>query len=83
MANVFPLLGVDNQGGYGVVHTMRIKRFNHILSTIELVGNTPTTYNKWETCNQCSMEVLVYSCEHLGVIKFFAIHAKTMKVYTL
>jgi hypothetical protein len=41
MANVFPLLGRDNHGGYGVVHKMRIERFNHIPSTIELAGNTP------------------------------------------
>jgi hypothetical protein len=83
MANVFPLLGRDNQGGYGVVHKMRIERFNHIPSTIELAGNTPKTYDKWETCKQRSMEVVVSSCEHIGVIKFFTIHAKPMKVYTL
>jgi hypothetical protein len=83
MANVFPLLGGDNQGVFGVVHKMWIERFNHIPSTIELAGNTPKTYDKWETCKQRSMEALVYSCEHLGVIKLFTIHAKTMKVYTL
>jgi hypothetical protein len=83
MAYVFLLLGGDNQGCYGVVHKMRIERFNHIPSTIELMGITPKTYDKWETCKQCSMEVLVYSCEHLSVIKFFTIHVETMKVYTL
>jgi hypothetical protein len=83
MANVFLLLGGDNQGDFGVVHKMWIERFNHIPSTIELAGNTPKTYDKWETCKQRSMEALVYSCEHLGVIKFFAIHAETMKVHTL
>jgi hypothetical protein len=36
--NVFPLLGGDNHGGYGVVHKVRIKKFNHIPSTIELAG---------------------------------------------
>jgi hypothetical protein len=59
MANVFPLLGGDNQGGYGMVHKMRIERFNHILSTIELAGNTPKTYDKRETCKQHSIEALV------------------------
>jgi hypothetical protein len=83
VANVYPLLGGNNQGGYGVVHKMRIQRFNHILSTIELTRNTPKTYDKWETCKQYSMEASVCSCEHLGVIKFFAIHVETMKVYTL
>jgi hypothetical protein len=28
--NVFPLLGLDYQGGYGVVHKVGIKRFDHI-----------------------------------------------------
>jgi len=83
IANVFPLLGGDNQGAFGVVHKMWIETFNHIPSTIEFAGNTPKTYGKWEICKQRSMEALVYSCEHLGVIKLLAIHAKTMKVYTL
>jgi hypothetical protein len=83
MANVFLLLGGDIQGGYGVVHKMWIKRFNHIRNTIELTRNTPKTYDKWETCKQHSMKALVYLCEHLSVIKFFAIHVETMKVYTL
>jgi hypothetical protein len=34
IANVLPLLDGDNQGGYGVVHKVRIKRFDHIPNTI-------------------------------------------------
>jgi hypothetical protein len=44
--NVLPLLGGDNQGGYGVVHHMRIKRFNCIPSMIEFVKKTLKTNNK-------------------------------------
>jgi hypothetical protein len=29
------------------------------------------------------MEALAYLCEHSGVIKFLAIHTKTMEAYTL
>jgi hypothetical protein len=29
------------------------------------------------------METLAYPCKHPSVIKFLAIHAKTMEVYTL
>jgi hypothetical protein len=29
------------------------------------------------------MEALVYSTNHLGVIKFYAIHVETMEVYQL
>ncbi len=46
--NVFPLSSGNNQGGYGVVPKERIKRFNRILSMIELVGKTPKTDDKQE-----------------------------------
>ncbi len=36
--NLFLLLSQNNQGGYGVVDKVQIKRFIHILNTIELVG---------------------------------------------
>jgi hypothetical protein len=41
--DVFPLLRMDNQGGYGVVHKVCIQRFDHIPNTIELAGKTPKT----------------------------------------
>ncbi len=44
--NVFPLLNGDNQGGYGVVCKVRIKIFDHIPSTIELVGKALKTDDK-------------------------------------
>jgi hypothetical protein len=40
IANVFPLLGGDNLGGCGAVRSkVQIKRFYHILNTIEFVGS--------------------------------------------
>jgi hypothetical protein len=44
--NVFPLSSGNNQGGYGVVHKVRIKRLDCILSMIELAGKTPKTDDK-------------------------------------
>jgi hypothetical protein len=62
---------------------VQIERLDRIPSTIELARKTPKTNDKQETCKQLSMEVLACSYEHLGVIKFFAIHRKIMEAYTL
>jgi hypothetical protein len=83
IANVLPLLGGDNQGGYGVVRKMRIEIFNCIPSTIELAAKTPKMDDKWESHKQWLMEVLASPCEHPSVIKFLAIHVETMEAYTL
>jgi hypothetical protein len=50
---------------------------------IELVGKTPKTYDNPKTHKQWSMKALECQCEHLGVIKFLAIHIETMEAYTL
>jgi hypothetical protein len=76
-------LGGGNQGGYGVARKVQIKRFDRISSTIELTRKTPKIDDKWKTCKQHSMEALAYLCEHPSVIKFLAIHVKTMDAYTL
>jgi hypothetical protein len=47
------------------------------------VEKTPKTNDKWKTRKQCLVEVLACMCEHPSVIKFFAIHVKTMEAYTL
>jgi len=39
--------------------------------------------DKWKTCRQHLVEALTCMCEHLSVIKFLAIHAKTMEAYIL
>jgi hypothetical protein len=60
-----------------------IERFDCIPNTIELVGKTPKTNDKWEACKQCSIEALACPCGHPSVIKVLAIHSKTMEAYTL
>jgi hypothetical protein len=80
---VFLVLSQNNQGGYGVVDKVQIKRFIHIPNTIELVGKITKIDDEWEVCKQRSIEALVYPCKHVNVIKFLAIHLETMKVYTL
>ncbi len=76
--NVLPLLGGDNQGGYGVVCKVWIERFNRI----PLQGKTLKMDDEWKTHEQQLMEVLGCLCKHLSVIKFLAIHIKTMEAYT-
>ncbi len=80
---MFLVLSQNNQGGYGVVDKVQIKRFIHIPNTIELVGKITKIDDEWEVCKQRSIEALVYPCKHVNVIKFLAIHLETMKVYTL
>jgi hypothetical protein len=43
---VFPLLGLNNQNGYGVVHKKQIERFDCNLNTSELVKKTPKINEK-------------------------------------
>jgi len=76
-------LGQSNQGGYGMVCKVWIERFDYIPITIELVGKTPKTNDKWEARKQCSIEASTCPCEHPGVIKVFAIRLETMEVYIL
>jgi len=83
ITNVFLLSSGDNQGGYGVVREVRIKKFDHFPITIELVGKTPKMDDKRETHKQRLVEALAHLCEHLSVIKFLTIHAKIMEAYTL
>jgi hypothetical protein len=65
----------------GVVCKVRIERFDHILSTIELARKTLKMDDKQEACKQQSVEAC--PCEHLGVIKFLTIHIETIEAYTL
>jgi hypothetical protein len=39
--------------------------------------------DKQEARKQQSMKALACPCEHIGVIKFLAIHTETMEAYTL
>jgi len=81
--NVLPLLGGNNQDGYGVVCKVRIERFDHIPSMIELVGKTLKMDDKQKAHKQQLVEALACPCEHANVIKFLTIHIKTTKAYTL
>jgi hypothetical protein len=81
--NVLPLLGGDNHGGYGVVHKVRIERFDRIPNMIEFTKKTLKMNNKWKTRKQWLVEALACPCKHLGVIKFLAIHKDHMEAYTL
>jgi hypothetical protein len=66
-----------------VMHKVQIEIFNCIPSTIELAGKTPKMDDKWKAHKQRLLEVLASPCKHPSVIKFLAIHTKTMEAYTL
>jgi len=66
-----------------VVHKLWIERFNYIPNMIELVRKTPKMDDKWKARKQRLVEALTCMCEHLGVIKFLAIHIENMEAYTL
>jgi hypothetical protein len=59
------------------------RKINHIPNMIDLVGKIPKTYDNRKTHKQCLVKALECRCEHPGVIKFLAIHTKTMEAYTL
>ncbi len=58
ITNVLPLFGMDNQGGYDVVHKVQIERLNHIPNTIVLGGKHPKQMinrkhtNNIQNCNK-------------------------------
>jgi len=65
------------------MHKVQIEKFNHIPSTIELVGKTSKINDKLKTHKQHLVKVLNCPCEHPIVIKFLNIHSKiTMEIYT-
>ncbi len=82
-SNVFMLSNGDNQGGYGVVQKVRIERFDYIPNTIKLTRKTLKIDDNRKTHKQQSVETLACLCECSSVIKFLAIHTKTMEAYTL
>jgi hypothetical protein len=60
-----------------------IERFDCFPSTIELLRKTLKMDDKWKTCKQWSVEALACLCKYPSVIKFLAIHKKTINAYTL
>ncbi len=68
---MLPLLGGDNHDGYDVVCKVRIEIFDHIPNIIDLARKTLKTNDKQEAHKQQSM------------VKFLAIHTKTMEAYML
>jgi hypothetical protein len=66
-----------------MVHKVQIEKFDRIPSMIKLVEKTSKTNDKRETHKQRSVEALACPCKHQGLIKFLAIHTKTMETYTL
>jgi Fe-S-cluster containining protein len=78
-----PWCVMDSKHNKCAVHKVRIKRFDHNPSTIELAWKTSKANDKWEARKQQSVEALTCPCKHPSVIKFFAIHTKTMEAYTL
>ncbi len=59
------------------------KNFDEMFSYIEFVGKILKKKDNQEVWYRLSMEALACSTDHLGVIKFSAIHVKAMEAYQL
>ena len=83
MAIIVPLSGKVGEGGYGVIRKVRIANMDGIPVYIEFAGKESKVATKRKKSEGCSVEALVCPVQHLGVIKFWAIHPITMEAYTL
>jgi hypothetical protein len=52
-------------------------------SDIDFAGKLPKATDGFEKRNERSLEALACPISHAGMIKFWALHPKTMEAYTL
>ena len=82
-AKVVPLSGFNAEGGYGKVRKVRIANMKKIPIHIEFAGKLSKAKTEVKKREERAIEATVNPVEHPGVIKFWAIHSKTMEAYTL
>jgi len=80
---VFGLNGPSWQGGHDRICKVWIENCDWVPSYIEFVSEKLKTKDNYKARCQNFVEALACSTNHLGVIKFYAIHAETMEVYQL
>jgi len=74
-ATILPTLnGPSWQGGCGKIRKVWIENFDWVPSYIEFVGKKLKTKDNYEAWCWLFMDALVYSIDHLGVVKFYVVH---------
>jgi hypothetical protein len=71
------------EGGYTKVRRVQIARMEKVPSDIDFVGKLPKASKEFDKRNERSLEALACPISHADVIKFWALHSKTMEAYTL
>jgi serine/threonine protein kinase len=82
-AKVIEIPGARIEGGYAKVQWVQITRMEKVPSDIEFAGKLPKASKEFDKRNERSLEALACPISHASVIKFWALHPKTMEAYTL
>lgn len=82
-AKVIAVPGFGNEGGYGEIRKVRISRVANIPEVIDFAGKMSKAASNMAKREERAIEALACPIEHPGLIKFWAVHPKTMEAYTL
>jgi hypothetical protein len=82
-AKLIEIPGARVEGGYAKVRWVRIARMEKVPSDIDFAGKLPKASKEFDKRNERSLEALAYPISHASMIKFWALHPKTMEAYTL
>ena len=82
-AEVIAVMGFGNEGSYGKIHKVRISRVVNIPTVIDFAGKKSKATSEEPNRKEHVVEALACSIEHVGLIKFWAMNSKTIKMYTL
>jgi hypothetical protein len=82
-AKVIEIPGDMVEGGYAKVRRVRIARMEKVPSDIDFAGKLPKASKEFDKRNERSLEALACPISLEGMIKFWALHPKTMEAYTL
>lgn len=82
-ARVVPMSEWSKEGGHGKVRKVRIDRMDSIPNHIFFAAKESKSKDLKESRIARSVEALVCPLSHPGIIKFWAIHSRTMEAYTL
>ena len=82
-AKVIEVPGARIDGRYAKVRRVRIARMEKVPSDIDFAGKLPKASKEFDKKNEWSLEALAYPNSHASMIKYWALHPKTMEAYTL
>ena len=80
---IVEMLGNRAEGGYGEIRRVRIAKMAGIPTDCDFAAKKSKSATPLLQRQAQSMEAYVNPIQHLGMIKFWAVHHKTMESYTL